>query len=178
MDAHPLQQPIHDRGDRRPAKARGAGAFLAFVALFLLAGADVAAWNLTAPFAHGWWLVAYLGLVGGIAQLMLGPGQFVVADRLQTTGVPARVVAAELALWNVGTVLVPVGVLANASEALVAGRALLAAALVLFAVGLRRMTPRAQRRAPWTCRCYAATVAFLAVSVLVGLHLGEAMPWS
>lgn len=162
----------------RTGRVLGARAFFAFAAFLVLISAHVAAWNLTAPFAHGWWLVAYLSLVGGVAQLMLGTGQFLVADRLQSTSASAPVAAAELALWNLGSMLVPVGVLSNTPGALVAGSVLLGAALALFARGLRQMTPRAHRQAPWACRCYAATVAFLAASVLVGLHLGEAMPWS
>jgi hypothetical protein len=41
-------------------------------AAFLVAAVLVAAVRGLVPFAHGWWLVSYLVLVGGISQWLLG----------------------------------------------------------------------------------------------------------
>jgi hypothetical protein len=38
---------------------------------FLAAAMPTAALSATNPFEHGWWLVAYLALVGGVGQLLL-----------------------------------------------------------------------------------------------------------
>ena len=42
---------------------------------FLAAALPAAALSAANPFEHGWWLVAYLTLVGGLSQLLLGPGR-------------------------------------------------------------------------------------------------------
>ena len=44
-------------------------------AAFVIAAAVVGTANLQAPFERGWWLTAYLFLVGGLAQLLLIRGQ-------------------------------------------------------------------------------------------------------
>lgn len=144
---------------------------------FVLAAAAVAVANAREPFDHGWWLVAYLALVGGLSQLILGGGQFLLAARLEARVRGDRVLVAELLLWNVGTVLVPVGVLSEAPGAVASGSVLLMAALALFA-GTTRALPR-QRRGPdrlWA-HAYRAVVVFMAVSVIVGTGLGGALPW-
>jgi hypothetical protein len=48
--------------------------FLATAAAMVVAGGSVAAVNGASSFAHGSWLAAYLVLVGGVAQLLLGIG--------------------------------------------------------------------------------------------------------
>ena len=49
-------------------------AFVAFAAAFLVAAGVIAVIHASCPMAHGWWLVAYLSLVGGVSQSLLGPG--------------------------------------------------------------------------------------------------------
>jgi len=68
---------------RRAADARGRGLvldrstvmFLASASVLIVAGGAVAAVNSAAPFGHGSWLAAYLVLVGGVSQGVLGAGR-------------------------------------------------------------------------------------------------------
>ena len=53
----------------------------------LVAAASVAVLRATQPFEHGIWLVAYLFLVGFLAQLLLGRGQ---AALLSVPACPVR----------------------------------------------------------------------------------------
>jgi hypothetical protein len=85
------------------------------------------------PFDHGWWLVAYLVLVGGLSQFILGAGQLALGAAFATVPAGQRLLAGELVLWNLGAVLVPVGVFAGAPGVVALGSAVLLAALALFA---------------------------------------------
>jgi hypothetical protein len=157
--------------DRRPAAA-----FAAFAAAFVVAAAVVAVVHAASPITRGWWLVAYLSLVGGVAQLLLGTGLAALAERLGTRG-PGRVASyAQLVLWNVGTVVVAVADLADAATGVLAGSVLLVVALASFALGLRRASTTARRPArPWVAG-YVLLVVFLAGSTVVGAVLAEALP--
>ena len=159
----------------QPAQNARTG-FLAVGCVFLLAGALSAVVNTAASFDHGWWLVAYLSLVGGLSQMLLGVGQYVLAERTQSQTPPNTLPLAQLGLWSLGTVAVAAGDLAAARTVLLVGGALLLIDLVLFAVGLSRLKHKAARRAVAWERCYAALLAFLAVSVLVGSSLAGALP--
>jgi len=151
-------------------------AFLAAGCVFLLAAALSAVVNTAASFHHGWWLVAYLSLVGGLSQMLLGAGQDVLAERTHSQTPPNALLLTELGLWSVGSVAVAVGDLAGASTVLLLGSALLLIDLALFAVGLARLQSQADRRVVALERCYAALLLFLAISVLVGSSLGGALP--
>jgi hypothetical protein len=84
-------------------------------------------------FEHGWWLVAYLALVGALSQLILGAGQLTLAADLPRTSLSHRTVGAELVLWNVGAAVVPFGVFTETPTVVAAGSVVLLAALALFA---------------------------------------------
>ena len=88
---------------------------------FLLAAAVVALWRADTPFAHGWWLVAYLALVGGCAQLLLGPGREWIATQIGATLPSARWRRWEIGLWNTGTFAVPAGVLTDSASPVLVG---------------------------------------------------------
>jgi hypothetical protein len=156
------------------APPRGGQAFVVGGAAYLTAAALVAAVHATAPVTRGWWLVAFLSLVGGVSQLLLGPGLLALARRSGARAPDASAAAAALVLWNVGTLAVAVADLASSMAGVVAGSALLVAALALFAGALRRARATARHPAPGWVGAYAVLLVFLAASVVVGVLLARA----
>ena len=77
----------------------------------------MAAVNSAAPFAHGSWLAAYLVLVAGVSQVLLGVGRRALLVREP----PRRLIRAQVLLWNAGSVAVPAGVLGDATLLVTAG---------------------------------------------------------
>ena len=143
-------------------------AFLSFAGVMIVAGGTVAAVDSAAPFGHGSWLAAYLVLVGGVSQIVLSAGQLALgASRLNPAFPPA-----ELMLWNLGSLAVPAGVLADVSLLVTAGSIALLAALALFATGAGGMRREARVRSV----LYLAIVVGLAVSVGVGSAIADAVP--
>jgi hypothetical protein len=162
-------RPVAGRGHRVPAAAAGAGLS------FLAASAGVAAWHMAEGVPHGWWLASFLGLVGGIAQLLLGAGHGALAG--STPPIRAGSSRRHAVLWNAGTLLVPLGVLADARLAVVLGSALLIAALggsSLEVLAARRA--RGGRTPRWQ-RAYVALLTCLGASVIVGTALAWDRPW-
>jgi hypothetical protein len=142
--------------------------FLASASVLIVAGGAVAAVDSAAPFRHGSWLAAYLVLVGGIAQGVLGAGRLA----LQAAPLTRARLSAQLALWNAGSLVVPAGVLWDAQTLVTAGSAALLCALALFAVDARGRARAARARAV----VYLAIVVGLAVSVVIGSALADAAP--
>ena len=84
---------------------------------FVIAAAVVGTANVLAPFERGWWLTAYLFLVGGLAQLLLIRGQdALTAGRREP---PASLVWMQWGLWNAGTAIVAVADMAHTSMSVV-----------------------------------------------------------
>ena len=147
---------------------RSTAGFLASAGVLIVAGGAVAAVNSAAPFGHGSWLAAYLVLVGGVSQILLSTGQVALGSPRLT-----RVVSpAQLVLWNLGSLAVPAGVLADWALLVTAGSVVLLAALALFAVGVGGTRPDARGRSI----LYLAIVVGLTVSVVVGSALADAAP--
>jgi hypothetical protein len=151
--------------------------FLAAAACFLLAALAVAVLRATAPFDHGWWLVAYLALVGGLAQALLGTGAPPAASADRVRPVAADLARWQLGLWNTGTVAVATFDVLGAPGGVLAGSVALLAALVLFArdaAGKRGPAhgPTPDRRTA----LFLLLIAFLAISVVVGCYLAYALP--
>lgn len=140
-------------------------------ATFLTAAAVIAVVITTAPITRGWWLVAYLALVGGISQILLGSGLVALARRSGAGVLELRHKRAELVLWNAGAVIVAVADLAAAPGGVLAGSVLLVAALALFAGGLCETVATARRPVQGWVRMYAFLLGFLTVSVAVGAVL-------
>jgi hypothetical protein len=141
-------------------------------AAFLIAGAGVAAWNAVQSLEHGWWLASFLALVGGVAQVLLGAGQRTVAQP-SALAVARHATIRQAALWNTGTLLVPIGVLTDLRLPVVLGSVALLWALVRLASDLRRSNPRpTQLRAS-----FVSLLVFLAISVLIGTALAWDLPW-
>ena len=136
----------------KPGPNLTAGALAAFVAAIVAIAVHAAE-----PFAHGGWFIAYLLLVGFLAQLLLGVGQGRLLRAEALPSVPHRIRLAQALLWNVGVVAVPVGVLGEARVAVVAGSVSLAGALFLLRIPFAMYWPgRARPRAGWP----GATPAF------------------
>lgn len=149
----------------------------AFATASLLAAVLTAILRVAEPFDHGIWLVAYLLLVGFLAQLLLGRGQAALLRVASRPPPMPRARAAQLVLWNVGVVAVPLGVFVEARVAVVLGSLALVAALASFANSVRpAFVPELSSR-PWLSRGYAALLGFMVVSVLVGTALAWDAPW-
>ena len=142
--------------------------FLASASVLIVAGGAAAAVNSAAPFGHGSWLAAYLVLVGGVSQVVLGAGRLALHAPPLTRGLPP----AQLALWNIGSLAVPAGVLGDAPMLVTAGSAALLCALALFAAEARGLRREVRGRAV----VYLAIVVALAMSVVIGSALADAAP--
>jgi hypothetical protein len=146
------------------------GGFVSLVATIIAAAIFI-----FSPFAHGGWLIAYLGLVGFAAQVLLGAGQ---AALLAASASPSPSPGARLAqagFWNVGVVAVPAGVLTETRALVVAGSVSLTAALISFLWSVR---PSLGPGRTWLTRSYAGLLAGLMASVLVGTALARDLPWT
>lgn len=152
---------------RRPRASDGSLIWcLGCSAAWIAGGGIAAAVNSASAFQHGSWLAAYLVLVGGMSQLALGAGLLL----LHAPPSPARVAYVRLGLWNLGTVLVPAGVLLDAAGLVSAGSFVLLGALLLFCSGTLRAPSRVR------ALMYYVVALALAGSVLVGSALGDAVP--
>jgi hypothetical protein len=132
--------------------------------VLITAGGLVAAVNSAAPFTHGSWLAAYLVLVGGVAQALLGIGRAGVT----ATRASARRRRRELVLWNGATLAVALGVLVDVPVVVALASAALLAALASFA------TATAAGAARWRRLAYHGLILALAASTLVGCVLAFA----
>jgi hypothetical protein len=155
-------------GERGLILDRSTSAFLASAGVLIVAGGSVAAVNSAAPFGHGSWLAAYLVLVGGVSQIILAAGRLALRTPRPT---PASV-RAQLVLWNLGSLAVPAGVLADAPPLVTVGSVALLWALALFATGARGVRREVRGRALG----YLAIIVSLAVSIVVGSALADAIP--
>ena len=73
-DPQTLRRTTDSRG-RELILDRSTVMFLTSASVLIVAGGAVAAVNSAAPFGHGSWLAAYLVLVGGVSQGVLGAGR-------------------------------------------------------------------------------------------------------
>jgi nitrite reductase (NO-forming) len=124
------------------------------------------------------WVALHLLFLGGISQLVLGAGQFFTCAFLATDPPPRIVVAAQLIVWNLGTVLVAVGVPTATNSLVEVGAALIAGGLALFAWALLGMSRRSLQRAPWALRWYQASAGCLGVGGLLGVLMATGLPRS
>jgi hypothetical protein len=166
-DPQPLRRSA-DTGGPGLILDRSTVMFLASASVLIVGGGAVAAVNSAAPFRHGSWLAAYLVLVGGVSQGVLGAGRLALrAPPFNRARPPAQ-----LALWNVGSLAVPAGVLWDAPMLVTAGSVALLCALALFAAEARGRRREVRGRVV----VYLAIVVGLAVSVVIGSALADAPP--
>lgn len=145
-------------------------------AVSLVAAASVAVLRAAEPVEHGIWLVAYLFLVGFLAQLLLGRGQAALLSNAGLPGPSPVVRRTECVLWNIGVVIVPVGVLAETRLAVLLGTMALLGALVSFFGDVRPAL--SDDRNAVVGRFYLALLVFMAASAITGLALAWDIPWS
>lgn len=148
-------------------------AHLTLAASSLLAAAVATLIATLDPFDHGAWLVAYLFLVGFLAQVLLDRGQVAVLGGRS----PRPQVGLQAVLWNAGVVFVPVGVLVEMRIFVVIGGLSLLAALWLFLQTARRAHPAADGGSRRQRAGYLTLIAAMAASVLVGTGLAWDTPW-
>jgi hypothetical protein len=140
--------------------------FAGCASLWLAAALIAAVARAIEPFAHGIWLVAYLFLVGFLAQVLLAGGQAtVLAAAPSDAGDPP--IGAQVTLWNAGVVAVPLGVVVDARVFVVLGSVALLSALAAF---WRAASPGAGVG-------YLTLMVFMAASVLIGTALAWDTPW-
>ena len=142
---------------------------------YVLAGAGVAVAGGTSQVEHGSWLVAYLALVGGIAQTLLGLG----ALRLERSATPTMPPATRrgLVLWNLGVPLVPIGVLSATPVWVGVGGVLELFALCVLGTAAIATAARARPAVEFPLVvAYLVLVVGLALSVVIGMRLGDALP--
>jgi hypothetical protein len=131
----------------------------------IVAGGLVSAVTAMAPSEHGSWAAAYLVLVAGVAQIGLGAAQAALAPRAPSR----RLIAAEVALWNLGNAAVMAGTLAGRLWLVDVGGGVLVVALAAFGYAVRG----AGQRGGWLLAAFRLLVAVLLVSIPVGLWLAR-----
>lgn len=144
----------------------------ALSATFVAGAAVVSIVNAVTPFPRGWWLVAYLVLVGGLSQVLLATGQSRLAERALVKPGSSALLWAQVAAWNAGTLTVAAADMAVEPAGVAAGSVVLMAALCLFLAGFRR----SPALVGWRYAAYAALLLGLAASVVVGSFLADALP--
>jgi len=125
------------------------------------------------PFDHGIWLVAYLLLVGTLAQYLLVRGQMSLVSYVHQ-----RVAIVEASLWAAGVLLVPMGVLIGFRLLVGIGSFALLAALLVFWMNVRPViSPKLTSGASLEVVAYLGLLVFMTVSVFVGMGLSSDLPW-
>jgi hypothetical protein len=150
--------------------------FAGCASLWLAAALIAAVARAIEPFAHGVWLVAYLFLVGSLAQLLLARGQATVLAAAPSDA-DAPPIATQATLWNAGVVAVPLGVLLGARVFVVLGGVALLTSLAAF---WRTSRPRRSESGAASRGAgvgYLALMVFMAASVLIGTALAWDTPW-
>jgi hypothetical protein len=131
----------------------------------VVVGGLVAAATGPLQLSHGSWAAAYLVLINGVAQIALGKAQAALAPRPPSP----RVLATQLAAWNVGGAAVIGGTLMRVPLIVDAGGLLLVIALALM-IGTVRGRTAGPRWALWT---YRLLLIIVLISIPIGLVLAH-----
>jgi hypothetical protein len=150
--------------------------FAGCASLWLAAALVAAVARAIEPFAHGIWLVAYLSLVGFLAQVLLARGQATVLAAAPSDADPPPI-GAQATLWNAGVVSVPLGVLVGARVFVVLGSVALLTALAAFWRATRSRRSESGAVSAGAGVGYLALMVFMAGSVLIGTALAWDTPW-
>jgi len=146
---------------RHSKRARAACPFIAIGLLAILVGGLVAAATARNPIPNLVWLVAYLVLIVGLAQMAFGLGQALFPE--QPAG--RMRIALRWLLYNLGNIGVIAGTLAGSFVAVAVGTVLLLVALVLFLLAIQNA-----ERTRWRDG-YHALIGVVTIGALVGLIL-------
>lgn len=141
-----------------------AAPFVFFGVTAVIAGGLVSALTATAPTRQIAWLVAYLVLVVGVAQIGLGAGQ----AWLAVHRIGGGLLVAQFLGFTLGNAGVATGTMLSLPALVDAGGILLIVSLVLFLWGVRR-----SHRGGWLRHVYRALVILLLVSIPIGLVLAQ-----
>lgn len=157
----PPPTPVPD--DWRPALP-----FAALGASYVVLGGLVAAVGYSADWDRAAWASAFLVLVGGVAQVVLGGG----AVALAAAQPPRKGFLLRIALWNIGTLVVLAGGLAEQVVVVAIGGLVLLGGLVVSLKSARCGGRRVHAR--WAQLGYDGFVVFLLASIGVGVALTAA----
>jgi nitrite reductase (NO-forming) len=124
------------------------------------------------------WLALHLAFLGGVSQLIVGVGQFFVCAYLATVPPKPALLKLQLAVWNVGALMVGTGGAAGVDPLAEAGALVIVSGVALFAAGLEYMRRRSLRKAWWALLWYYAAAASLAVGALLGALLVSGVIWT
>lgn len=117
------------------------------------------------PTRHGVWAVAYLILVLGVGQLVLGAGQAL----LPAEPLTARMATLSSALFNAAGLTIMLGVVTGYVGVFDIGAVLLFVALVLFLYAVRQGARRG-----WPLYIYRFFIGILVVSIPIGTFITSA----
>jgi len=144
---------------------RSAIPFAIIAGISIIAAGFISAATAFSPSYTASWMVAYLILVVGVAQLMLGMGQAYLADRT-----PSRsLLIAEIVLFNIANIATIAGTLLSWLVVVYIGTALMIVSLALFLWGVRI----ANRKHIWLLYGFRAIVLILIVSAGIGLVIAS-----
>ena len=132
----------------------------------IIAGGLISGVMAHAPTRHGAWLVAYLILVVGVAQIALGIGQAWLAG----CALRGRVLGIEFIAFNLGNAAVVLGTLFVLPLLVGVGGAALIVALVFFYLGVR-----GGGVSGWPRYVYWFVITVLVVSIPIGLVLARVL---
>ncbi len=123
------------------------------------------------------WAALHLLMLGGVSQLIVGVGQFVVCAFLATAPPPRRLVVAQVVTWNAAVLLVVLSLPLELPRLADLGSLVTLVGLGLFAWGLQSMRRRSLQSQPWALRWYNAAALLLAAGAIVGAALAGAVAW-
>lgn len=161
------------RKERRPLQGQRLNSPLRKAAGLCLIGAGLAAASRIAErYEHAVWLVAYLLLVGFLAQILLARGQNALAAPTP------QLLRAQAVLWNFGVIAVPAGVLGDVRIPIAVGSLALVGALALFWRSVRPSYRVGDAGRAAIGRGYAGLLTFMLASVIAGMLLASDVPWA
>lgn len=146
-----------------PPAWRSGVVFVAVGSVLIVAGGLVAAVTRPTGFEQGPWVAAFLVLVGGVAQILIGGGQAALVTEPPT----GTTLSIELTTWNVGCAATLIGTLIASPPVTTLGGVALIGSLVVFLVTVLR----AGAHPGWARTAYVTVVGFVLVSTPVGLVL-------